>query len=318
MAILLVRLALFGSKNRRARIPIPGTISAITRDDLLRFHRRFFQPRNVRLVAVGDFERAKFIGVVGKFLGGWKGTADFEPPELPPFPERVERRVFLVRAPFPQTLILAADFAPPHNSHLWITSRIANYILGGSGLSSILMEKLRTETGWAYFAGSVLIPDQKKGLFIAYTGTAPKRVPLVVGKMLDIFEKFAKKKAFITEKRLKFARESLLNKFVFLFDSKAQIVYRKAILDYYGYPGDYLSSFKRRVQNISVRELKAQLPVFFYPNIFIIVGQYPEQIRKVFGADYKFVENDISKVFRSLLSFSPSSRPASRPVGKNK
>ena len=86
---------LFGKDSPYARITEYDTINAITRDDLVAFHQRFFQPENVILGVWGDFDAAGVRGKIEKrpgFLGARRQTETRSPGGGPRRP-RPQRRL---------------------------------------------------------------------------------------------------------------------------------------------------------------------------------------------------------------------------------
>ncbi|MGH2524266.1 MAG: M16 family metallopeptidase, partial [Anaerolineales bacterium] len=62
----------------------PDTIRAITRDDLINFHRQHFGPRGMIVTIVGAVRAAEAVALVEKCFGDWANPEQPPEPELPP------------------------------------------------------------------------------------------------------------------------------------------------------------------------------------------------------------------------------------------
>src|SRR5262245_4640643 len=60
----------------------PATVAALTRNDLIDFHRRYFVPNNVILSIVGDFRVPELLPKIEKAFGSWEN----KPVEFPTYP----------------------------------------------------------------------------------------------------------------------------------------------------------------------------------------------------------------------------------------
>ena len=92
---------------------------------------------------------------------------------------------------------------------------------------SRLFRELRTRRGLAYAAGSKLFSGPQRGLFVAYTGTQAKTTTQALQAMLEVLKQ-ARKSPTISADVLSRTQRALSNRFLFLFESPGQIVYRQA------------------------------------------------------------------------------------------
>ena len=147
-------------------IPFSGTgtessITALKRDDLIRYHRELMRPDNVRILVAGDTRMSALLPMLEKRFGNWQApptpTPDFSVPtvELPTSP-----RVFLInRAQAPQTLIFAALLGPSSLAPNVTAIGTMNSVLGG-GFTSRINLNLREDKHWSYGA-SVSMPGAR-------------------------------------------------------------------------------------------------------------------------------------------------------------
>src|SRR5205085_10880341 len=87
---------------------------------------------------------------------------------------------------------------------------LGNYVLGSSGFTSRLMDRLRQKEGWSYGAGSqVRIGSQDKvGLFFAYAICNPDVIDKVDAGAIEEIDRILK--GGVTEEELASARKGYL------------------------------------------------------------------------------------------------------------
>lgn len=159
IALRLLPPLLFGADHPYA-IPFSGSgsedsITALTRDDLLAFHRDLIRPDNATLIVVGDTTLKEVLPVLEARFADWKAPATLlqnitiSPVALPSKP-----RVFLIDQPGAiQANIIVGQAVPSTMDPQALEFDIANGVLGGE-FSSRLNMKLREEKHWSYGAYS--------------------------------------------------------------------------------------------------------------------------------------------------------------------
>ena len=142
-------------------VPSSGTgttagVKAVTRDDIIAWHKAWIRPDNARLFVVGDITMAELMPLLEARFGRWqpdartpKGTRTF--PAIPP---ASSARVILIDRPgSPQSLIRGGVVLPIKGSEDPIALRAANDILGGLFSSRLNMD-IRENKSWAYGVSS--------------------------------------------------------------------------------------------------------------------------------------------------------------------
>jgi zinc protease len=152
---------------------------AVTRDDLVALHRRFYVPANIVAVAVGDFRAEEVIARMREVLGKLPPRAyhapvlPAEPPQLAP--RRLERhdarytRGYLMLG-YPTVSLYSPDMYPLD---------VASYILS-NGAASRLVAKLRDDQGLVDSIGSYSsTPTYGAGIFGVSATADPEKLPAV-------------------------------------------------------------------------------------------------------------------------------------------
>lgn len=280
------RKALFGGKHPLAREPTTEGISAITRDDLVEFHRHYYRPNQILLGITGDFDRDDMVAAIRDAFGDW-ASEEVELPEPPPVPDTAARKVMLVDKPADQVYIRMGEVSIRRQDPDYYALQLVNRILGGSSFMSRLVGEVRTKRGMAYFVGSAVDAGMRdRGSFLMAVGTEPDNVSTVINVMLGEVERLRTEP--IPEQELAEAKESFLNAFVFKSVTPEQVVSRRMQLDYYGLPEDELTRLKERTLAVTPEQALAVSRKHLHPDRMAIVAVgNPDQLRPAlepFGA----------------------------------
>lgn len=244
---------LYGPASPYARTTEYDTINAVTRDDLVAFHRQYYHPNQTILGLWGDFKASEVKALVERYFGDWP-RAEVKLPPLPPVPEERKGSVnFIQKDDVNQTNLrfghLGGRFDDPDYYALIVMAEI----LGG-GLSSRLFRHVRTDLGLAYASfASWQGGFDHPGRF--YVRVDTKSESTVKAAQEVIKEIRTMTEGPVTAEELRVAKEAILNSFVFNFDTTGEIVRRLMAYEYYGYPRDFLERFKANVEKVTVEDI---------------------------------------------------------------
>ena len=68
-----------------------------------------------------------------------------------------------------------------------------------------------------------------------------------------------------TEEELKRAKDNILTQFLFRYDTKEKVLAEQERLEFYGYPADYLETYKAALEKVSVADLNAAAKKYIHP-----------------------------------------------------
>ena len=128
----------------------PETLAALTREDLVAFHRKWFGANNAILAIVGDVTAEEAFAGAERAFGKWtQVTVQAGKPTDPPPPAR---RVVVIDKPGAvQTEIRVGNIGIPRKSDDFMALDLAAKVLGGEGANR-LHRVLRSERGLTYGA----------------------------------------------------------------------------------------------------------------------------------------------------------------------
>ncbi|GAB5482844.1 MAG: pitrilysin family protein [Parasphingorhabdus sp.] len=127
------------------------SVAAISRDDLVNFHKGWMRPENATIFAVGQIDKQALLDKLEMRFGQWKAEGQAAPAKNfdAAIPEAQGKIVVIHRANSPQSMILAGQVLPFKGTDDLLTLNASNEVLGGNFLSRINMD-LRETKGWSY------------------------------------------------------------------------------------------------------------------------------------------------------------------------
>jgi zinc protease len=161
----------------------------------------------------------------------------------------------------------------------FIPAYILNYVVGGGGFSSKLMQEVREKRGLAYSVYTYLYPLDKAGIFAGGVATENKSV----GRSLEIIKSELERasKEGLTEQELRTAKDYLIGSFALRFDTSGKIAAQLLAiqLDHLGI--DYIERRNGEIEAVTVAGIKRIAKRLLEPkNLIVTVAGEPEGIRE--------------------------------------
>ena len=147
----------------------PETVRRITIADLRRFVATNLAHDNLVVAVVGDIDAGTLGPLLDQALGGLAKAARVTVPAV--VEPKTKARIDVIRRPIPQAVAVFGNAGLRRNDPDWYAAVVLNYILGGGGFSSRLVNEVREKRGLAYSVGTGLRPYRSAGLFIGRVGT---------------------------------------------------------------------------------------------------------------------------------------------------
>jgi predicted Zn-dependent peptidase len=239
---------LYGPEHPSARETSIASVTGITRDDLVAFHRNTIHPNGIILGVTGDFQTDDMLAALREVFGDWaKGTV----PELKiadvPDSQSATPAIRFVDKETSQTHMRVGHLTIRENDPDYVALAIANDILGGSSFRSRLFNDVRTKRGLAYSVGSRLMAGvHDQGVWLMRAETKLVSTQEVVSRFIANIERM--RTELVTDQELAEAKEAYVNSFVFSFSSPSAIVSRVVELENDGLPKDFLQQVRENVR----------------------------------------------------------------------
>lgn len=151
------------------RYATEASMKAITKEDLVAFQRRYMGPKNFVVAASGDFEKNAMKKKLDGLFAKWPVPGETPgPPAAPQAP--AEKGWFVADKDVNQTRVTLGLRALDRYDPDFYTAQVMNYVLGGGGFTSRLVNRIRSDEGLAYsvrssFEGGFYYPDPWRTVF---------------------------------------------------------------------------------------------------------------------------------------------------------
>ncbi len=161
--------ALFQSHPyRRPLIGFENTIKAITRDQMISFFKRWYAPKRMVFIAVGDFNLSEMENKLKETFKEFRPSSEILPKRMKE-PEQMEVRSVLTQGGFKETYLQIAFPASSATDEDTPSLDVLSQILGG-GETSRLVQKIKLEKGLVNsISASSFTPRDSGGFFIGAT-----------------------------------------------------------------------------------------------------------------------------------------------------
>jgi zinc protease len=268
-----IKLA-YGNDSPYARQAELATIGAVTLNDLKAWHERTISGKLIVSVS-GDFDPA---AMEAKLRATFEGLPAVKPalPRHDLFTGPKPGVYFIDKEDVNQSNIEIVGLGTDRHNPDIPTLSVMNDILGG-GFASRLFQKIRTERGLTYdVGGSIGFAWDHPGLFGV---AASPRSALTVETTLALLDEIRGLTTEpFTDVELKRAKDDILNSFLFRYDTRDKVLAERVRLEFYGYPPDYLETYKTALEKVTLADLKAAAIKYVHPDrmAVLVVGNGPE------------------------------------------
>ena len=251
--------------------PVMGTpegLNAITPKDLAEFHRTYFRPNNAILAVVGDLTPDEARQWVTKTLGGW-AAAPLPPLKLPPIPPLQQRKVVVIDKDISQANIILGSLGIKRQNPDFYAVQVMNYILGGGGFSSHLMEDIREKRGLAYSVSSAFSPGLEPGPFTVSLETKNPSAAEAIQQVV------AQIKLMMTEpvkpQELEDAKTYFIGSFARNMDSLGKRAWLLTYVEAYGLGLDYPWKYPDLIRHLTPEDIRKVAEKYLHPDDYLLV-----------------------------------------------
>jgi len=186
--------ALFPTGDPARRETTPGTMSALTINDVRDYYHAAFRPDLTTVVVIGQVTVADAVVVVGKYFGGWRAAGE-KPNTL--FPSAPTNAVSVTHVPdssrVQDKVTLGETLAVTRTNADYYALELGNHVLGGGFYATRLYRDLREKNGLVYFVDSSFNLGLTRGIYeVSYACDPPnvaKARAMVVADLKDMRKK---------------------------------------------------------------------------------------------------------------------------------
>ncbi len=270
------RKLIYGEDSPITRQIEYATLDAITRNDLVAFHKETFVGNNMTLGVIGDFDTKKMKKKLEEAFGSFPaGTANnLIYPEINySYPSTVN---FINKSDVNQSYVLVGHIGGLRENPDYAKLQMMNQILGG-GFAGRLFQTVRTDLGLAYAVGggyssSINYP----GTFSLFVMTKSSTTAEAIDALIREVEKM--QESPVAQEELEDARDRFLNSLVFRYDSKQKILNERISNEYNGLSKDAFNKYVEDLKKVTISDIQQVAKEYLKPGKvqILVVGNAEE------------------------------------------
>jgi len=251
-------------------LPGAGTaesLTGLTRNDLVDFHRKYFVPNNALIAVVGDITPDDAMAGLEKYFASWK------PGEVPAMqvtepPDATRRVIVIDKKDAVQTEIRVGHIAIPRKHNDYEAIHQAVKILGGEGANR-LQQVLRSQKQLTYGASADLDTYKWAGAVIAETDTQTANTAEALRVMVDEFTRLQRER--VNDSELEGAQDYMVGHFPLTIEVPDAIATQVLNQLFYELPVEDLPRYRERVLRVTPDEIQRVARWFIRPSQLSVV-----------------------------------------------
>ncbi|HVW84431.1 MAG TPA: pitrilysin family protein [Bryobacteraceae bacterium] len=262
--------AIYGPKTPYGWQMEYATVDNIKRDDIVAFYKRYFFPANIILAVQGDFSAPEMKAKLEKLFGDW----NYNQPPVPPFPKvnhTPKPGIYVAtKTDVTQTNFAMGQLGGVLSDKDYPALEVMGDILGG-GFRSRLFQRVRTQLGYAYSVQADWGAAYDHPGIFEIAGSTKSASTADTLKAIETEVRRIRTEE-VTEEELETAKQTVINSFVFNFDTPSKTLNRLLTYRYYGYPDDFIFQYQKALGNVTRADILRVAKQYIDPSAFVIVA----------------------------------------------
>lgn len=244
------------------RLGTTKTLASLTRDDVRNFIASHFARDNLVVAVAGDISPADLSKLLDQTFGQLPRHARLVKVEEAAWPQTVS--TVLTRREGTQTQLLFALPGPKQDDPDYDAVEIANYILGGGGFASRLMQDVRDKKGLTYGINMGLSPADHCGVILGQSATDNPKTreawEIIQSTMRHFYEDG------VSEKEIATAKDFLTGSMPLTMTSTDRIATSLVDIQLHNKPITYLEKHSEDIRKVTSDDVQAAIHRWFNPD----------------------------------------------------
>ena len=260
-----------GDRHFTSILVTKDSITSIAREDLVEFHKKYYHPSNFIFAVSGDFKTAEMKARLEKQMADWPDSGPTV--TKAPKPDYVlNPGIYLVNKPdVNQARVSIGHLGIIRGNPDEYAIDMMNEILGGAGFSSRIMNRVRTDEGLAYDAGSSFsVGVYYEGLFRAAFQSKSATAAQATQIVLDEIDRM--RNAKVTVEELETVKNQAIEIFPRYFASARSVAATFAGDEYTGRDPRYWETYRDKVKAVTVDDVQRVAREYLHPDKLVILA----------------------------------------------
>lgn len=268
----------YGADFFNAKEPTKASIESITREDMIAFQQRYFQPGGFIFAISGDFNTKEMLAKLEAAMKGWPVNKQAVP-DVPKQTHVPVAGVYTVhKADVNQGRVSIGHAGAMRDDPDFFAISIMNDILGGGGFTSRITSRVRSDEGLAYSAGSsfgfgVYNPGIFRAGFQSKNPTTTQAIDIILEEINRV------RTTKVTAEELETSKNSFIEVFPRNFATAGQVATLFAGDEYTKRrPADYWATYRDRIKAVTADDVQRVAQKYLQPDklVILVVGNIDE------------------------------------------
>ncbi len=252
--------------------PIGGAehVARLERKDVLDFYQQYYRPNGTILAITGDVDSADILRRLEEALAHWKAreVEPFRYPEVLPSGERIS----VIEKPLTQANLVIGHRGVARNNPDFYALTVMNFILGGGGFTSRLVESVRVQGGLAYSVGSFFTANQFPGTFQVSLQTKTASLADALSRVCREVARI--RSELVSEEEIENAKLYLTGSFPLRLDSNSKVAAFLAQVEFFGLGPNFIEEYLNRIRAVTREDVQRVAQTYLKPEDLrlVVVG----------------------------------------------
>jgi zinc protease len=225
-------------------------------------------PNNAIFSVSGDITSDELGALLSKYLGNWEMKQLPENNSLELETRRI-KKVIKINKDLTQANIVLGHLGISRENPDYYAVSVMNYILGGGGFSSRLMQSIRDEKGLAYDVHSFFEALKQAGTFEVGVQTKNESASTAIADIHRQLELIRKEP--VSDEELSEAKSYLTGSFRRRLDTNRKIADFLAAVEFYELGGDYVDKYAGYVNAVTKEDILRVARKYIDPDNYVLI-----------------------------------------------
>ena len=261
--------AVFGAHPYgRTNDDVAAYLPRITKRDIQDFYSRRYGPNDCIVAIVGDVTEKETAALLRQRFADWKPAEKGDPPHAAP-PAITSLAVRKMDKNITQANIAMGQVGISRENPDFYAVVVMNYILGGGGFSSRLMDNIRDNRGLAYDVHSSFAAQKEPGAFRVWTQTKSESANEAIAEIFKELKRIRTEP--VSDKELADAKAYLTGSFPLRMDTSAKIAGILTSIEIYHLGLDYPQRYASLINGVTREDILRVAKKYIDPDHMVMV-----------------------------------------------
>jgi zinc protease len=246
----------------------PATLSSLSREDIIHFYQTTYRPNNATILIVGQITMDESLQLLQNYFKSWD-QAPIPLQVISPAPVLTGPVIEKIDRPITQANIIWGHLGIARSNPDFYALQVMNYILGGGGFVSRLMDSIRDNLGLTYGITSHFDAREYPGSFQIALETKNQNANQALSEVLKELKRFLEKGVSQTE--LTEAKAYLTGSFPLRMDTNGKLVRLLSAIELYGLGLDFPERYSQLINQVTAEEVLRVARTYLTPEKFLLV-----------------------------------------------